>query len=168
MSRISDCKTEMILMLSPRISRGSPKRKLKRFKEGALTVAPSLIRKIRQIRAPKPFLFLLSAIALTSTSCGNGLGPSVAVTLNLYSVDGVIIPAPFKSAGGKSISIGNGRLQGTSWGHACGMSLQLIEGPITAVDVPDCKLAIREEKRFTSTLTDSRFPAGAHEYRFVP
>ncbi|MEO7367280.1 MAG: hypothetical protein ABIZ36_04945, partial [Gemmatimonadaceae bacterium] len=63
---------------------------------------------------------------------------------------------------------GNGRLQGTSWGHACGMSLQLIEGPLTAVDVADCKLATGEEKRFIATLTDSRFPAGAHEYRFLP
>ncbi len=117
---------------------------------------------------PRPFPFLVFAIALATASCGNGLGPSVAVTLNLYSVDGVVIPAPLKSSGGKSISIGNGRLQGTSWGHACGMSLQLAEGPITAVDVADCKLAVGEEKRFTATLSDSRFPAGAHEYRFLP
>jgi len=111
---------------------------------------------------------LIGAIVLAAASCGNSLGPAVAVTLNLYSVDGVVIPVPLKSSGGKSISIGNGRLQGTNWGHACGMSLQLAEGPITSVDVADCKLITGEEKRFSATLTDSRFPAGAHEYRFVP
>ena len=110
----------------------------------------------------------ICAAALATASCGNSLGPAVAVTLNLYSVDGVVIPVPLKSSGGKSITIGNGRLQGTNWGHACGMSLQLAEGPITAVDVADCKLIAGEEKRFTATLFDSRFPSGAHEYRFVP
>ncbi|MEO5904259.1 MAG: hypothetical protein ABIQ55_09630 [Gemmatimonadaceae bacterium] len=111
---------------------------------------------------------LICTFALTTASCDNGLGPAVAVTLNLYSVDGVVIPVPLKSAGGKSISIGNGRLQGTNWGHACGMSLQLSEGAITAVDVTDCRLFTGEEKRFTATLSDSRFPAGPHEYRFIP
>ena len=111
---------------------------------------------------------LVCALAIATTSCGNSVGPAVAVTLNLYSVDGVVIPAPFKSAGGLSIAIGNGRLQGTNWGHACGMSLQLTTGPITAVDVADCKLLTGQEKRFSVTLTDSRFPSGAHEYRFVP
>jgi len=103
-----------------------------------------------------------------TSGCNNSLGPTVAVTLNLYSIDGVIIPVPLKSAGGRAISIGNGRLQGTNWGQACGMALQLIEGPITAADIPDCRLAAGEEKRFTTSLSDSRFPAGQHEYRFVP
>lgn len=130
---------------------------------GMLRRALKLISSRRAIDAA-----FIGAMALATASCGNSLGPAVAVTLSLYSVDGVVIPVPLKSSGGKSISVGNGRLQGTNWGHACGMSLQLVEGPITAIDVADCKLITGEEKRFTATLTDSRFPAGAHEYRFVP
>jgi hypothetical protein len=108
----------------------------------------------------------IASFAFTLLSCSDTSGPAVAVTLDLYSVDGVVIPVPTKSAGGKSISIGNGRLQGTNRGFACGMSLQLSEGPITAAEIPDCRLLTGEEKIFTATITDSRFPAGPHVYRF--
>jgi hypothetical protein len=99
-------------------------------------------------------------------ACSDTSGPAVAVTLNLYSVDGAVIPAAMTSAGGKAISIGNGRLQGTNRGFACGMSLQLSQGPITALEIPDCKLITGQERTFTATITDSRFPAGPHVYRF--
>lgn len=116
-------------------------------------------------------VLIMSSLALlgsSTVSCNNALGPAVAVTLNLYSIDGVVIPVPLKSPGGKTVTVGNGRLQGTNWGHACGMSLQLIDGPITAAEIPDCRLIAGEEKKFSATLSDSRFPGGAHEYRFVP
>jgi hypothetical protein len=83
-------------------------------------------------------------------------------------VDGIMIPVSLKTPGGKTVSLATGRLQGTSWGHACGAAFSLAEGPITVAEVPDCKLLPGEEKKFTLTLTDSRFPAGPHEYRFVP
>ena len=104
----------------------------------------------------------------SSISCNNSVGPAIAVTLDLYSIDGVVIPVSLKSPGGRTVSIGIGRLQGTNWGSACGMSLQLLDGPVTAADIPDCRLTTGEEMRFTATLSDSRFPAGPHEYRFVP
>ena len=106
-------------------------------------------------------------VASAGTACSDTSGPAVAVTLRLYTVDGVFIPTPLKDAGGRAISIGNGRLQGTNRGYACGMSLQLTDGPITAVDVPDCRLFTGEEKRVSVSLTDSRFPSGVHEYRFI-
>jgi len=109
-----------------------------------------------------------AALAFIILSCSDTSGPAVAVTLDLYSVDGVAIPVPTKSAGGKAITIGNGRLQGTNRGFACGMSLQLSQGPITAAEIPDCRLITGQEKIFTATITDSRFPSGPHEYRFVP
>ncbi len=107
-------------------------------------------------------------VVATSAGCSDTSGPSVAVTLNLYSVDGVLVPVALKTPGGKTVSIGSGRLQGTNRGFACGMSLQLVEGPITAIDVPSCRLLTGEEKMFSAALSDSRFPAGAHTYRFVP
>jgi hypothetical protein len=65
------------------------------------------------------------------------------------------------------MTIGSGRLQGTDLGPSCGMSIQLNTGPVTFTTVPDCKLVAGEEFRFTATLSDSRFPAGPHVYRFV-
>ncbi len=119
-------------------------------------------------KAPTPFQTLCIALfALTVLSCSDTSGPAVAVTLDLYSVDGVVIPVPSKSAGGKAISIGNGRLQGTNRGFACGMSLQLSEGPITALEIPDCRLITGQEKSFVATITDTRFPSGPHTYRFI-
>ncbi len=112
-------------------------------------------------------IFALFATALV-VACSDTSGPAVAVTLKLYSVDGQIIPAPLKSAAGKSVTIGDGRLQGTNRGFACGMSLQLSQGPLTAIDVPDCRLLTGQDKKFTIVLTDTRFPAGLHEYRFTP
>lgn len=67
---------------------------------------------LRKIREPVPLLFVVCAIALTTASCGNGLGPSVAVTLNLYSVDGVVVPAPLKSAGENQSRLGTADFRG--------------------------------------------------------
>jgi hypothetical protein len=111
-------------------------------------------------------ILCVAIVASTLLSCSDTSGPAVAVTLDLYSVDGVVIPVPTRSAGGKAVTIGNGRLQGTNRGFACGMSLQLSEGPITAVEIPDCRLLTGQDKIFTATITDSRFPSGPHIYRF--
>ena len=100
--------------------------------------------------------------------CSDTSGPGVAVTLNLHSIDGVVIPVQLKTPGGKLVTLGSGRLQGTNWGHACGAAFTLAEGPITAIEIPGCKPKRGEEVKATITFTDSRFPAGAHEYRFVP
>jgi hypothetical protein len=111
----------------------------------------------------------LALIAASFVSaCGNSSGPAVARTLTLYAVDGNFMPAAVKSADGRTITIGVGRLQGTDLGPTCGMSLQLNTGPITSAEVPSCKLISGEEFKFTATLSDPRFPTGAHQYRFVP
>ena len=110
----------------------------------------------------------LALLASPLAGCGDSLGPGVAVALTLTSIDGVSLPAAFNTPGGRLVAVGTGRLQGTNWGHACGVALALTEGPMTAAQVPDCRLEPGEERIFTITLTDSRFPAGAHQYRFVP
>jgi hypothetical protein len=107
------------------------------------------------------FAFLLS-------SCSDPDGVASAVTLSLYSVDGVVIPAPMTSAGGRPATIGRGFLQGNNWGHACGFSVGLAEGALTFAEIPNCRLYPEEERTFTVTFLDSRFPAGPHVYRFVP
>jgi hypothetical protein len=103
-----------------------------------------------------------------SSACSDTNDVATAVTLSLYSVDGVVIPAPMTSAGGRSATIGKGFLQGTNWGHACGFSVGLTEGPLTAVDVPSCRLHPGEERTFSIVILDSRFPGGQHTYRFIP
>jgi hypothetical protein len=113
--------------------------------------------------SPLAFLTMISLSACSGTS-----GPPVAVTLTLYTVDGIFLPAAIKGTDGRIMTIGVGRLQGSDVGPSCGMSLQLGNGPITSADISNCKLAADEEFRFTATLTDSRFPSGPHEYRFVP
>ena len=100
--------------------------------------------------------------------CADSPGPGVAVTLNLHSIDGTVVPVQLRTPGGTLVTVADGRLQGTNWGHACGVALRLVEGAVTAAEVPDCKLEPREEKVVTLTLADSRIPAGTHEYRFVP
>lgn len=114
---------------------------------------------------------LKSALAIFASlllsSCSNSSGPSLALTFTLYTLDGNYLPAAIRNADGKTITIGIGRLQGTDAGPSCGMSLQLITGPITSAEIPDCKLVKGEEFRFKATLTDSRFPSGSHEYRFI-
>lgn len=114
----------------------------------------------------KSTTLIIAVIALLG--CGDSTGPAVAVTLNLHSVDGVVVPVQLVTPGGKLVTLAGGKLQGTSWGHACGIVLRLAEGPITAGDVSDCKLVPGKERIVTTTLPDSRFPAGQHEYRFVP
>jgi hypothetical protein len=126
---------------------------------------PTAAMPINETRRPMEML-CVAVVAFMLLSCSDTSGPAVAVTLDLYSVDGVVIPVPTRSAGGKAITIGNGRLQGTNRGFACGMSLQLSEGPITALEIPDCRLLTGQEKIFTATITDSRFPSGPHIYRF--
>jgi hypothetical protein len=49
-----------------------------------------------------------------SFSCGDTNDIAKAVTLTLYSVDGVVIPAPMTSAGGRPATIGRGFLQETT------------------------------------------------------
>ena len=113
--------------------------------------------------SPRIILF-----ALALTACGDSVGPGIAVTLNLHSVDGTVVPAEGVTAGGRRVTIAGGKLQGTNWGHACGVALRLVEGPLTGIEIPDCKVSPGEERIFTLTLKDPRFPAGAHEFRFVP
>ena len=117
-------------------------------------------------RLLKSLLAFLAALSISS--CADASGPAVAITLTLYTLDRNYLPAAIKSADGRTITIGIGRLQGTDLGPSCGMSLQLINGPITSAEVPDCKLIAGEEFKFTATLNDPRFPTGPHEYRFVP
>jgi hypothetical protein len=93
---------------------------------------------------------------------------ATAVTLSLYSVDGIVIPAPMKSSTGGPATIGKGFLQGNNWGHACGFSVGIAEGPLTFAEVPGCRLRPGEERTFTITLLDTRFPSGQHTYRFIP
>lgn len=114
----------------------------------------------------KSSLALIAALSISS--CSNSNGPSVALTLTLYTVDGNFLPVAIRNADGKTFTIGVGRLQGTDLGPSCGMSLQLITGPITSAAVPGCKLITGEEFKFTATLNDPRFPSGPHQYRFVP
>ena len=90
------------------------------------------------------------------------------MTLELYSVDGVVIPTSLLSPGGKRATVGSGFLQGTNWGAACGFSAQLAEGALTFLAVPDCRLKPGKERTFAITFSDSRFPAGTHQYRFIP
>jgi hypothetical protein len=103
-----------------------------------------------------------------SFSCGDTNDIAKAVTQTLYSVDGVVIPAPRTSAGGRPATIGRGFLQGNNWGHACGFSVGLAEGPLTFAESPDCRLHPGEERTFKVTFLDSRFPPGEHAYRFIP
>lgn len=119
----------------------------------------------RSSRVFKSSLALLATLSFSA--CGNTSGPPVAVTLVLYTVDKTYMPAPIKNPDGRIFTIGVGRLQGNDLGPSCGMSLQLINGPITSTEIPGCKLTAGGEITFTATLTDSRFPTGPHEYRFV-
>ena len=105
---------------------------------------------------------------LLAGGCKETSGPATAVTLELYSVDNVVIPAPLVSPGGKRATVARGFLQGTNWGAACGFSVGLAEGALTFLQVPDCRLKPGEERSFAITFSDSRFPAGTHEYRFIP
>lgn len=109
-----------------------------------------------------------SACLVLAGGCKETSGPATAVTLELYSVDGVVIPAPLVSPGGKPATVARGFLQGTNWGAACGFSVGIAEGALTFLDVPDCRLKPGEERTFAITFSDSRFPAGTHEYRFIP
>lgn len=110
----------------------------------------------------------VSAFVILAGGCKETSGPAIAVTLELYSVDGVVVPAPLLSPGGKRATVARGFLQGTNWGAACGFAVGLSEGPLTFVDVPGCRLKPDEERKFQITFSDSRFPSGTHEYRFIP
>ena len=109
-----------------------------------------------------------AVLLLFAAACKETSGPAVAVTLSLVSVDGVGIPAPLTNSSGQRATIGAGFLQGTNWGHACGFTVGLAEGPLTTVSVPDCRLKPDEERTFSITFNDVRFPSGSHSYRFVP
>ena len=90
------------------------------------------------------------------------------MTLELYSVDGVVVPASLVSPAGKPATVARGFLQGTNWGAACGFAVGLAEGPVTYLDVADCRLKPGEERKFNITFSDTRFPKGTHEFRFIP
>ena len=110
----------------------------------------------------------VAACVILPAGCKDTSGPATAVTLDLYSVDGVAIPAPLLSPGGRRATVARGFLQGTNWGAACGFTVGLAEGALTFLDVPDCRLKPGEERTFAITFSDSRFPAGTHQYRFIP
>jgi hypothetical protein len=115
----------------------------------------------------KPRLAVVAA-AILSAACDDPNDVAIPVTLTLHSVDGVVIPAPLTAANGKPATFGRGFLQGNNWGHSCGFSVGLVEGALTAAEVPACRLQPGEERTFTVTILDSRFPSGPHTYRFVP
>ncbi|HMA21389.1 MAG TPA: hypothetical protein VKO87_11350 [Gemmatimonadaceae bacterium] len=116
-----------------------------------------------------PGKLALSVIALMAfSSCSETSGPATAVTLQLYSVDGNVVPVQLRTPGGRLVTIARGELQGTNWGAACGFAVGLAEGPLTTVAVAACRLKPNEERTFPITFTDSRFPSGTHEFRFVP
>lgn len=106
---------------------------------------------------------LICACAGSDTS-----GPAVAVTLRLATVDDVSVPVQLRAINGKIATLSTGLLQGTNWGAACGFAASLAEGPVTAVDVPDCRIKPGESRTFSITFSDSRFPAGQHNYTFIP
>jgi hypothetical protein len=108
------------------------------------------------------------AAVIAFSSCSETSGPAVAVTLQLYSIDGNVVPVQLRTADGKLVTIARGKLQGTNWGAACGVAVGLAEGPLTTVAIPACRLKPNEERTFPVTFTDARFPAGTHEFRFVP
>jgi hypothetical protein len=124
------------------------------------------------VRRSLPQRVLAASIAaagmLAAASCKETSGPATAVTLTLYSVDGVAVPAQLTSYEGRRVSLARGFLQGTNWGHACGFAAGLAEGPLTTVAVPACRLAPGEERTFDIQFNDPRFPSGTHSYRFVP
>ena len=106
--------------------------------------------------------------AAVFAGCNDMNGAATAVTLKLYSVDGVAVPAPMISSRGRPATIVSGFLQGNNWGHACGFSAGLGEGPLTFAEISECRLSPGEERTFAVTFLDSRFPSGEHTYRFVP
>ena len=71
-----------------------------------------------------------AAAILAAASCKETSGPATAVTLTLYSVDGVVVPVHLRTAGGQVVTLARGLLQGTNWGHACGFAAGLAEGRI--------------------------------------
>ena len=111
---------------------------------------------------------LVLTVVMAFSSCSETSGPATAVTLQLYSVDGNVVPVQLRTPGGRLVTIARGTLQGTNWGAACGFAVGLAEGPLTTVAVAACRLKPNEERTFPITFTDSRFPAGTHEFRFVP
>lgn len=119
---------------------------------------------MRQFVAITLFLCAVAAV----TACKDTSGPAIAVTLELYSIDDNVLPVQLRSPRGELVTIARGLLQGTNWGAACGFAVGLAEGPLTAVDVPACRLKPGEERIFQITFSDTRFPAGTHSYRFVP
>jgi hypothetical protein len=113
-------------------------------------------------------LALVTASLLATVGCNDTGDVAAAVTLTLYSVDGVAVPVRLRTAGGSFVTLSTGRLQGTNWGHACGFAAGLAEGPLTTVGVSACRLVPGEERSFDLIFNDARFPSGSHTYRFIP
>jgi len=111
---------------------------------------------------------MVTASMLAMIACKDTSGPAEAVTLTLYSVDGVAVPVKLRTATGNFVTLSTGRLQGTNWGHACGFAAGLAEGPLTTVAVSACRLMPGEERSFDLIFNDARFPTGSHTYRFIP
>jgi hypothetical protein len=107
-----------------------------------------------------------AAIALGG--CSGDVGPGVFVRLRAVSVDGKPLPASLPAPGNKVATIAEAYLVGTNWGAACGISVRLVSGPITAGEIPDCKLHPGDTRTVVVQFPDARFPSGPHEYRFVP
>jgi hypothetical protein len=125
-----------------------------------------LVRTIAFLRALASVV--TASMVLSTVACKDVGGPATATTLTLYSVDGVVIPVRLPTAGGRLVTLTTGRLQGTSWGHACGFAAGLADGPLTTVGVSACRLAPGEERSFDLIFNDARFPSGTHTYRFIP
>jgi hypothetical protein len=113
-------------------------------------------------------LVVAALMMVTTVGCKDIGGPSIAVTLILDSVDGVAVPVQLRTAGGRLVTLSTGRLQGTSWGFACGFAAGLADGPLTTVAVSSCRLTPGEERSFDLVFNDARFPSGSHTYRFIP
>jgi hypothetical protein len=108
----------------------------------------------------------MGVIALAA--CSGDVGPGVYVRLRAVTVDGKPLPVALPAPGNKVATIAEAYLAGTNWGAACGISVRLTSGAITAGEIPDCKLHPGETRTIVAQLPDSRFPSGQHEYLFIP
>jgi hypothetical protein len=107
-------------------------------------------------------------VVISLGGCSGDVGPGVWVRLRAVSVDGKPLPASLPAPGNKVATIAEAYLVGTNWGAACGISVRLVSGSITAGEIPDCKLHPGDTRTVVADLPDARFPSGPHAYLFVP
>lgn len=117
---------------------------------------------------PRARVFAAVFAAIALGGCGGDVGPGVFVRLRAVSVDDEPLPASLPAPGNKVATIAEAYLVGTNWGAACGISVRLVSGAITAGEIPDCKLHPGDTRTVVVALPDTRFPSGPHEYRFIP